>query len=118
MTVIDVLEGVLELIGKPDQWIQGQYAGHRYGGSNNGESWSMVAFTSISESRSNCFCINGAIDRVIGSIGSKLGQQVRDEICKTLGITIRLSVWNDQPQRTHEDVLLALHASISRLEPI
>jgi hypothetical protein len=112
VTIITVLETVLTLIGKPDQWIQGQYAGHRYGG----EDWSVVAFTSITDPRSNAFCLNGAIDRAIGSIGSKLGQQVRDEICKTLGIAIRLSVWNDMPQRVHEDILLGIEGTLGRLQ--
>ncbi len=113
MTVTEVLEGVLLLLPTPESWLQGQYAGRRYGGTD--PEWTIVAAVTITDGAANCFCLNGAIDRVIGSIGSELGKQVRDEICKTLGITKRLSLWNDDPQRTHEDILLAVDGTLGRL---
>lgn len=108
--VIRVLDKVADLLAAPAGWRQGDYAGRRIGEdseSANGE-WSAIASASIYDSRANCFCLGGAIDKVCGVHNSQLGLRVREEIRRCMGIKESISIWNDASWRTHDDVLGAV----------
>lgn len=109
MTPIDILDRVFDLLSKPGGWRQDEYAGIRMGesGSKN-PPWSALADTTIYDTRGNCFCLGGAIDKVCGVHNSELGLRVREEIRKFLGIKVSISIWNDDPFRTVEEVLAAV----------
>lgn len=115
-TVVDVLNAVAVLIAKPEAWRQGNYAGKRIGETNgpNG-TWGVVSDTNIYDPQASCFCLLGAIDRVVGVAHDDLGLEARAEIRKTLRLKEQLHAWNDNPMRTHDDVLSAVYGTIERL---
>lgn len=119
MTVLEVLAAVSVLLANPSAWRKGGYAGHRLGEpdtSPNGE-WSVIADADICSPAANCWCLLGAIDRVIGQRVSQLRHQVRAEIAKTLGLAhgFELSTWQDAHMRSHDDVLSAIFGTHDRL---
>jgi hypothetical protein len=119
VTVLGVLDALSVLLANPAAWRKGGYAGHRLGEpdtSPNGE-WSVIAEADICSPAANCWCLLGAIDRVIGKQVSQLRHQVRAEIAKTLGLVhgFELSTWQDAPMRSHDDVLSAIEGTRSRL---
>jgi hypothetical protein len=117
VTVLEALAALSDLLANPNAWRKGGYAGHRLGEpdtSPNGE-WSVIAEAGVYSAAANCWCLLGAIDRVINDGPcSDLGLAVRAEIRKTIRVN-SLHDWNDAPQRSHDDVLSAIEGTRSRL---
>lgn len=63
MTDKEILLKAIELIRKPENWVQGRYAGHR----ENDQT--MDEEISPTDPKANCFCVFGAIRKIASDAG-------------------------------------------------
>ena len=108
-TPLDVLKAARELISDPAKWTKGGYA------------FAGEAPTDIKDPAATCFCTLGAVARVSDLSTSDV---VGEQLLITLGgdpefedATIVVGdEWNDDPKRTHAEVLDLFDRTIARLE--
>ena len=106
MNTLDVLREVRKLIAEPERWTKGVYARPR----------DSTGSVNIRNKRAHCFCLAGALYRAInvtpgenyGVIGYARALGFQDEG--------KLTDWNDNPERTHADILDLLDRTIAKLE--
>lgn len=95
MTKPEILEGVLDLLSDPEHWNKGCYAKTSDGTKTDGRDPEAVTF-----------CTVGAVQKVVGPHTLLF----LDVVCHlnrfSTGQTI--TVYNDDPQTTHEDIILLL----------
>lgn len=96
-----VLRRAAELIAEPEKWCQGDHARDRF-----------LNPCLPSSDKAQCWCMLGAIVRAADTIDSNL-YRAADAIAEHLGGYKRTSIgrWNDNPSRTHAEVLAALRAA-------
>lgn len=96
--VLDAFDQLRERLATRRSWIQGAWA--RVRKSDVRTVWST-------DERATCWCLAGAIDAVRGST------EVIDQLSATIAAAIPtpneydnpITGWNDEPTRTHRDVL-------------
>lgn len=117
MESIEVLRGARELLTDPARWVHhGPLAVNAEGkpaGEPDDPEWGWVddEGDSLAED-ATAWCLVGACQRAAGEaiwFTDPLLQPLRDAINSPLP----LGQWNDQPGRTHADVLTALDAAIA-----
>lgn len=109
MTVHDTLTRARALIAQPETWTQNAYARDSDGTPIVSNSPDAV-----------CWCLTGAIYRVI-TPGSYLGNPdylaATDALSDALPAHVTsedLTVWNDTPRRTHQQILNLLDRAIAK----
>lgn len=112
-TPCEILQKAMELIKEPDHWTQKKYARDKFGGP--APYW---------EERAVAFCSIGAINRVEydlfngKNMSSPIGE-AEQYLLRYLESTAPLvggwvvAVWNDAPERKHEEVLAAFSGAIT-----
>jgi hypothetical protein len=98
-----VLKDVRVLLDKPENWCQFAEATDDRG-----------IPTGITSDNAKAFCLIGAFYRVCDSRDVRL--DARDTLMQVNGIKTRLQSWNDNPYRTHKEVLGALDTAIQVME--
>ena len=108
MKSVEVLTKARELISDPAKWTQGASAKNRDG-----------KVVGLMSDDAECFCLIGAIDRITldgedadndtAWAGAEAYRLTRDAIGGGA-----ISEWNDEPKRTHADVISALDAAIEK----
>lgn len=101
MTTKEVLIAARAKIAKPEQWIQGYYAKDADGKEANPFS-----------TEATCYCVLGALIASVtdGFICSNAADAIRDQI------DCPISTWNDDPSRTHAEVLAVFDRAIEAVE--
>ena len=98
-TVADVLDAAADLLEKPKGWTQKTSARDFKGRE-----------VPASSPSATCFCVMGAIARVVGDNSSVRQSEARDRL-RPLLPTFYISDWNDAPGRTQSEVVAALRAA-------
>lgn len=107
--IIDVLTRVRKRLEKPEAWGQGAEAAIKRDGR-------LLVITSIADPEANCWCWSGALHaELLGS--AYLQGSCRRAILDTVfgeghGDLVE---FNDDPLRSHADILAALDKTIARL---
>ena len=102
---LDALKEVRSLLAKPSAWTKGAYARDPEG--NPTKTDATVAC---------CFCLSGAICKVIGA---PMEDEGHDALVRTLfpnGDSGSAIQFNDDPFRTHDEVLIKIDSGIAYLE--
>lgn len=103
MTTVEILRAAKALIDTPEKWTQGKYArdaeGHALDHSKDGFAGAV------------CYCAVGALWAAAGSFDEAAVSRVRD----AAGTHI-LHPWNDDPERTHPEVMAAFDRAIAAAE--
>lgn len=100
--VQEVLNKAADLLEKPGAWTQGVFARNRRGN-----------VCSPTDDTARCFCVSGAVQRVVGGFASPTFYSVVD----LLNAMARrrnarhIAHWNDAPGRTQSEVVEALRAA-------
>jgi hypothetical protein len=107
--VITFLEGVRRRLTPPSAWTQAAYARRVSGISCTG-----------ADRAASCWCLLGAIDaeRHATATRSLVSQLATSAVTKTVKVRdagLTLAGWQDAPERTHEDILAAIDATLARL---
>lgn len=112
MTEKEVLEGMLELLSDSDSWTQGTHAR-----TNDGRAVSLLSPHATS------YCLLGALYKVYCSdfSGTVVSSDFSGAVVSHLqsGVpefNFSLSLFNDSPSTTHEDVVLFIKNALYRLE--
>jgi hypothetical protein len=97
-SVADVLQRAADLIARPGAWTQGEFA--------RGKTGRPVKTRDCAV----CLCVIGAID--VAS-GARPGTEANDDALRVLAWEVGCSlwdiaVWNDEPERTQEEVVAKL----------
>lgn len=103
ITTLDILRGTRELLATPERWTQGVTARDADGQPIPPNCEGAVSF-----------CLVGGVRKTCGLFGVYKWRYVL-AIEETLGIT-SLGSWNDEPERTHAEILSALDQTIEGLE--
>lgn len=104
MKPVTVLRRTRKLIEKPERWIKRHFAVNA-----NGD-------TVLPRSRNACsFCVRGAFRRITSNMEERRASA--DYVRRVLpSHPVSLIVWNDNPRRTHKQVLRALDRAIALAE--
>lgn len=102
MTNLEIMKAARALITPPGSWTQDTYALDADGNEVGPSSESAT-----------CYCSSGAISRISGSIAARV-IEFAEHISCIYGVSI--PVWNDHPDRTHEEVLAEFDEVIAKLE--
>lgn len=102
MNTLQILIEARKLIEKPERWIQHDYARDADGGE-----------VTPDDSDATCFCMLGALAR---SAHAMEHEAHRLPAALVLSTTVggRVHHWNDDPDRTHAEVLAAFDRAIAR----
>jgi hypothetical protein len=99
-TVLEVLEGALEILRDPKRWTKGSYARNTNGNSVRPHDDDAV-----------CFCSSGALMKATAS-GS--GETLVAALCALLDVVgSRIVRWNDAPERTHAEIIQGFEKAIA-----
>lgn len=112
-SVASLLTLAKDLIATPDRWTQGVSARDVYGMEVDPEN-----------PTAKCFCLTGALARAryeafgYSFIGDNSFGRAHALLPRAVDYKFELSVpkWNDDPNRTHHEVLKALDAAIAKAE--
>lgn len=113
MKTSEFLKLTKEILAKPENWTQEVFSRDKEGKQTHGQT-----------PKSTCFCLYGAIKAVEhaglyrGSARSSAVDRINSTINKGKleGRQIGLLEWNDDPARTHQEVLATLAESITSAE--
>lgn len=106
MTPVEILRGVRDLYSNHSAWTYGCSARDATGKQ-----------TDINSETAVCWCLDGALCRVGGSIDSRpAGTELNVTILKDRGSFQSYISWNDDADRSVHDVLSLLDRTIARLE--
>jgi hypothetical protein len=97
-TVLEVLEGALEILRDPKRWTKGTLARDSSGKP-----------TDISGNYAVCFCASGAIIKASFNIGY---MKARHSLSDVVG-NCSISWWNDAPERTHAEIIQGFEKAIA-----
>ena len=92
MTPAEVLRAARKLIERPENWVKGYFIDHIPG--------------------CRRFCATGAIRQVSNWSYTQADTDARDYLARAAD-TEYIVAWNDQPNRTHVEVLAAFDAAIA-----
>lgn len=98
MQTVEILKAARALIDTPEKWTRGVYARDLAGGDVH-----------PSDDRAVCFCSKGALMRIAG-LGDDY-TKAREKLSEHVGAYI--VQFNDDPERTHPEVLAAFDAAIA-----
>lgn len=106
METVDVLRGARTLLAEREGWRKNGFAGM-----TDGNICALMSEEAV------CFCLAGALYRVMGVRPPENGRAIEDAV-RAMGFVYRqrLIWWNDDPERTHADVLERLDNAIAKLE--
>lgn len=104
--MLQILEKARELLSNPKSWMQKVL-------------WADEQGNAVEIDKACRFCLDGAIEKVHFDIEGKIGSMGFDHaVIRALGFTrLRdLYDWNDDPERTHQEVLDRLDQAIAKLK--
>ena len=101
MATIDILKAARETLSDPARWTKGVFA-------RDSEGHSCSPCTPFAV----CWCLFGAIRKA----GNNVSTKAVDAMCSLIPVTGSHAAWQDEPERTHQEVLDLLDTSIERLE--
>lgn len=105
MTPVDILRKTRELLSEPVRWTRGAYARDASG-----------ADVPYDEQAATCWCLSGAVD-LAGQGQSIAAARARDYIRVAIDSDddsmVTIPTFNDDPGRTHADVLAAIDRAIA-----
>lgn len=102
LLMIQILKGARDLLSDPTHWTQGTYA-RAPGG--------FEVF--VDDPRAARWCLMGALSRQ--GFGNFVYSDTLKAIRKSNNIDL-VSIWNDEPNRTHAQVLEAIDNTIAAIE--
>lgn len=107
--VLEALKAARKHISKPLTWTQGHFARN-----------SELEPAHVDDRRACRFCTMGAVFRVTrpeDRTGSdNLWSRVVAALCAVTPVVLSMADWNDDPLRTHEDVIKRFDAAIAEEE--
>lgn len=92
MNTKDYLIKIKETINTPNKWCKGFYATNK-----NGKP------VLVNDDTALCFCISGAMDKVIFYYPDKI--KIHNKLFFTLNLNMNLTIFNDSSETTHQDVM-------------
>jgi hypothetical protein len=105
-TVLEVLEGALEILRDPKRWTKREYSRDI----NDRD-------CSPHSSRAKCFCAIGAIMRVSGSrpeLSTLWALHIEaTNVLRRVTRQYDIGVWNDAPERTHAEIIQGFEKAIA-----
>ena len=104
---IDVLKMARDLIQEPGAWVKGSHAQDDRGEEIAPEEPDAV-----------CFCLEGAIIRALTELGeSAESSELLEMDAELMGDDGEyMTMWQDRAERTHDEVLARVDATLERLE--
>ncbi|QDH83499.1 hypothetical protein [Achromobacter phage Motura] len=108
-TPLEVLKDIRETLSDPEHWRQGDYQGHRIGGVTFD-----LCHAAVQGRAPNCWCILGAMLKstyVRGLVVEKKLEQAVNHFHPRFN---SVAAFNDEPGRTHEEVLQVIDYAIQR----
>ncbi len=103
--VVKGLKAIKRLIGKPERWTKGSFALDRLGQG-----------VSASSARAVCWCLHGAYDRIGYGIEGLYSALDRAAEIEARSRNASMISYNDDPRRTHAQVMRLLDRAIARRE--
>jgi hypothetical protein len=98
-TVLEVLEGALEILRDPKRWTKGAFAKDKYG-------FALNFFD-----RAVCFCSIGALIKASDRNCAWYYPPGLDVLSDAVNIPV--SAWNDAPERTHAEIIQGFEKAIA-----
>lgn len=111
METVELLRGTRALLDEPVKWTQGAYAKPHWAAGDDAD------FSPLDES-AVCWCLLGAMSKVLKIDYDSQGSKKIEEAARVLGFgaVSSMAMWNDDPDRTHPEVLDRLDNAIGMLE--